>query len=42
MSININTDSYYSLLASTLSTDDINSFAVQNNQKHVLLSDSNL
>ena len=42
MSININTHSYYSLLESTLSTDDIISFAVQNNQKHVFLTDSNL
>ncbi|MGL5591221.1 MAG: DNA polymerase III subunit alpha [Mycoplasmoidaceae bacterium] len=42
MSININTHSYYSLLESTLSIDDIISFAIQNNQKHVFLTDSNL
>ena len=40
MPININTHSYYSLLESTLTTDDIISIAVQNNEKHGFLTDS--
>ena len=41
MSININKKSYYSLLESRLSTDEINYFAVQNSQKHVFITVSN-
>ena len=42
MTIKITTDSYTFLLGSTLSPAEIISFAVQNNQKHVFLTDSNL
>lgn len=39
---NLNTYSYYSLLSSTLSIDEIISFAIKNNQKYVALTDTNM
>ena len=42
MATYINTHTYHSLIESTFSRDDIISSAVQNNQKHVFLTDSNL
>ena len=35
LSTNMNTHTYYAILESTLTPDDIIYFAVQNNQKHV-------
>lgn len=42
LALNLNTYSYYSLLDSALSIDDIINFALKNNQKFVAISDDNL